>query len=203
MLKSKAVCLTMILCAAITVASAQKKPATRPNQESKQNNSVEQNKASARRALEEIYSEGRFGQVNQIYAPNCKVRFGNRSESLSQAVEEAREWKNAAPDMRMTVEGISANGDVVTVNWIARGTHTRPTRGLKPTGKPVNVRGRSEFRFANGKIVEATTTEYREELFRQLGVPKNAATLVITTQDLWASLSRMFPDPLYGSLQLQ
>jgi len=181
------------------VASAQKKPAGRqlPNQV----NSPEVNKAAARRALEEIYSEGRFGEVNQIYAPNCKVRFGNRTESLSQAIEEAKEWKNGAPDLRMTVEGVSANGDVVTVNWVARGTHTRPTRGLKPTGKPINMRGRSEFRFANGKIVEATTTEYREELFRQLGVPKNAASLIVTTQDLWASMSQLFPDPLYALLR--
>lgn len=199
MLKSKALCLTIILCAVTAVAPAQKKPATRelPNQ----GRQVELNKASARRALEEIYSQGRFGEVNQIYAPNCKVRFGNRSESLSEAVQEAKEWKNGAPDMRMTVEGISANGDVVTVNWVAQGTHTRPTRGLKPTGKSINMRGRSEFRFANGKIVEATTTEYREELYRQLGVSKRAASFIVTTQDLWASMSQLFPDPLYAFLR--
>ena len=191
--------LLLVVCfAGLTLAHAQKKG--REKQQEREG-SAEQNKVAARRAFEEIYSQGRFGQVNQIYAPNCKVRFGNRSESLSQAVEEAKEWKNAAPDMRMTVEGISANGDIVTVNWVAQGTHTRPTRGLKPTGKSINMRGRSEFRFANGKIVEATTTEYREELFRQLGVPKNAASMMIMTEDLWASVSRLFPDPLYASLQ--
>lgn len=201
MLKSKALCLTIILCAVTAVAPAQKKPATRQAVESRENKSPELNKAAARRALEEIYSQGRFGEVNQIYAPNCKVRFGNRSESLSEAVQEAKEWKNAAPDMRMTVESVSANGDVVTVNWVAQGTHTRPTRGLKPTGKSINVRGRSEFRFANGKIVEATTTEYREELYRQLGVSKRAASFIVTTQDLWASMSQLFPDPLYAFLR--
>lgn len=191
--------LLLVVCiAGLTLAHAQKKG--REKQQEREG-SAEQNKVAARRALEEIYSQGRFGQVNQIYAPNCKVRFGNRSESLSEAVEEAKQWKNAAPDLRMTVEGISANGDVVTVNWVAQGTHTRPTRGLKPTGKSINMRGRSEFRFANGKIVEATTTEYRQELFRQLGVPKNAASVMIMTQDLWASVSRLFPDPLYASLQ--
>lgn len=191
--------LLLVVCiAGLTLAHAQKKGREKPQE---REGSAEQNKVAARRALEEIYSQGRFGQVEQIYAPNCKVRFGNRSESLSQAVEEAKQWKNAAPDMRMTVEGISANGDIVTVNWLAQGTHTRPTRGLKPTGKSINMRGRSEFRFANGKIVEATTNEYREELYRQLGVPKNAASLMITTEDLWASLSRMFPDPLYASLR--
>lgn len=191
--------LLLVVCiAGVTLAHAQKKGR---EQNREQGNSAEANKAAARRALEEIYSQGRFGEVNQIYAPNCKVRFGNRSESLSQAVEEAKQWKNAAPDMRMTVEGVSGNGDLVTVNWVAQGTHTRGTRGLKPTGKHVNVRGRSEFRFANGKIVEATTTEYREELYRQLGVPKNAASMMIMTQDLWASVSRMFPDPLYAALR--
>ena len=191
--------LLLIVCiAGLTLAHAQKKGREKPQE---REGSAEQNKVAARRALEEIYSQGRFGEVNQIYAPNCRVRFGNRSESLSQAVEEAKQWKNAAPDMRMTVEGVSANGDLVTVNWVAQGTHTRPTRGLKPTGKSINMRGRSEFRFANGKIVEATTTEYREELYRQLGVPKNAASLIIVTEDLWASVSHLFPDPLYASLR--
>jgi len=189
---------------ALVIAHAQKKPATSARTapaQVKPNVSSEQNKAAARRALEELFTQGRFGEVNQIYAPNCRVQFGGRSESLSQAVAEARGWKSAAPDLVMTANQITANGDEVIVNWTARGTHTGQGHGLKPTGKHVNMRGRSVFRFANGKIVEASTDEYQTELFRQLGVSKTTASMVDNTEKLWAAISQMFPDPLYASLR--
>jgi len=200
MLKCKALSLTIILCAITAVAPAQKKPATRPNQESRQNNSAEANKAAVQRMFE-AYSQGRFDEARQLYAPNCKVQFGGRGSNVQESLSEAKGWKSAAPDLVMSGEQISANGDTVTVNWVATGTHTGRGNGLKPTGKRVNVRGKSEFRFANGKIVEAHNTEYRDQLYRQLGVPKNAAAMMIMTEDLWASVKRMLPDPLYASLQ--
>lgn len=199
MRKQRILCLLLVVSIS-GLAFAQKKP--RENERQKpQAASPEQNKATARRVFEEIYSQGRFGEVNQIYAPNCKVTFGGRSQSLQEAVSEARGWKSAAPNLVMSVQQVSANGDVVTVNWLARGTHTGQGNGLKPTGKSVNMRGQTQFRFANGKIVEANTTEYRQELFRQLGVSKTAASMIDTSEKVLASLKQLFPDPLYASLQ--
>lgn len=193
--------LLLVVCiAGLTLAHAQKKPA-QLERKAPGGASAEQNKAAARRVFEELFTQGRFGEANQVYAPNCKVQFGGRSESLSQAINEARGWKSAAPDLVMHVNQISANGDVVIVNWTAQGTHTGQGNGLKPTGKRVNMRGRSEFRFANGKIVEANNTEYRDELFRQLGVSKTTASMVDTSEKLWAAVSKLFPDPLYASLR--
>ena len=197
----KQVILSLVLVVSISgLAFGQKKPREYERQNPRAA-SPELNKATARRVLEEVYSQGRFGEVNQIYAPNCKVSFGGRSESLEQAVSEARGWKSAAPDLVMTVNQVSANGDVVTVSWTAHGTHSSQGNNLKATGKRFNVRGQTQFRFANGKIVEANTNEYRQELFRQLGVSKTAASMIDTSERLLATLKQLFPDPLYASLQ--
>src|SRR5215831_13291170 len=123
--KHRILLLTIIVCGAFALALAQKKPREQERKVPPQGNaSAEQNKATARRVFDELFTQGRFGEANQVYAPNCKFQFGGRSEGLSQAVSEGRGWKSAAPDLVMTANQITANGDEVTVNWTARGTHT-------------------------------------------------------------------------------
>ena len=194
------VILLLLICGAVTLATAQKKPRERERQQN-QPASAEQNKQLARRVFDDLLSRGNYGEVNEIYASNCTVHFGGRSEGLGQAVSEGKGWRSAAPDLVMTANQITADGDMVNVNWTARGTHTGQGHGLKPTGKHFLVHGTSRFRIVNGKIVEAWNSEYRDELFQQLGVPKTAASMLSTGLQLWASVSEFFPDPLFGSLQ--
>jgi predicted ester cyclase len=194
------VILLLLICGAVTLAVAQKKPRERERQQN-QTASAEQNKQVARRVFDDLFTGGRYNEINQIYDSNCVVHFGNRTERLSQAVDEGKGWRSAAPDLVMTANQITADGDMVNVNWTARGTHTGQGHGLKPTGKHILIHGTSRFRIVNGKIVEAWNSEYRDELFRQLGVPRTTASMLSTGLQLWASVSGFFPDPLYGSLQ--
>lgn len=197
MFKYRFLGLVIVLCAAIGAAPAQKKPRQTPAQEPQNR---QQNKLVARRVFEELTNQGRYGAVDEVFDRNCKVHFGNRTMGLSQAVAEGKGWKSAAPDMSMNVESVSENGDKVTVVWSAHGTHTGQGLGVKPTGRQASIRDRSEFLIKNGKIVEAWNPEYREKLYRQLGVSKTAASMMEKTEDLWASLSALFPDPLYNAL---
>jgi predicted ester cyclase len=192
-----------MLSVALVFAVAQFRPRNReqrlptPNQSS----SPEQNKVLARRVFDDLLTQGRYGEVNSIYESNATVHFGNRTESLGEAVDEGRGWRNAAPDLVMSAEQITADGDMVTVNWVARGTHTGNGHGLKPTGKHFMVRGRSQFKIVNGRIAEAWNSEYRDDLFHQLGVPKTAALILETAQDLQASLHQVFVEPFTASAQ--
>ncbi len=65
------------------------------------------------------------------------------------------------------------------------------------------MRGRSEFRVANGKIVEAWNEDYRPELFRQLGVPKTQAWLFERGEDIWLAARDFFSreEPASTSIQ--
>jgi predicted ester cyclase len=188
--------LIAIVCASLTLtADAQKRPAQA------QGGSAQQNEAKARKVFEEMVSGGRFGEANQVFDPNCKVHFGNRNLGFSQAEAEGRGWKSAAPDLVMRVQQISSNGDKVNINWVATGTHTGQGIGQKATGRHFNMRGTTQFVFRNGKIVEVMNSEYRTELFRQLGISKTAASMFDSTERLWAAVSQLLPDPLYASLR--
>ena len=198
----------LIICGGLTLTLAQQRnpqrpapgPQTRPGQGQA---NAEQKKQVARRVFDDLFTAGRYGEIDQIYDRNCTVHFGNRDLSLSEAVAEGKGWRSAAPDLVMAADQITVSGDMVNVVWSARGTHTGQGHGLKPTGKRINMRGRSVFRFANGKIVEARNDEYRDELFRQLGVPKTTAWLYEKGEDLWLAVHHFFSraEPASASVQ--
>lgn len=160
----------------------------------------EQNKQMARRVFEDLFSGGRFGQANQVFDPNCKIHFGNRTVGLEQAIAESRGWKAASPDSQMSPEQVNANGDRVTVVWTARGTHTGTGLGVRPTGRRFSMRDSSEFLFRNGKIVEVWNHEYRPELFRQLGVSRTQAFMFFTAERVLSAIADFVPHRFYASL---
>ena len=154
--------------------------------------SEEQNKAVVRRVFDDLFSRGRYEAIEEIYAKECPVHFGNRHTRLEESVAEGKGWRQAAPDLNMIVERIEAKGETVTVDWNAIGTHTGKGNGISPTGKRIGVHGKSTFRVVNGKIVEVWNTDHRDELFRQLGVSPNKARLYEMGEDFWFAVNRFF-----------
>jgi predicted ester cyclase len=195
------VCLLALVCGGMTLMShAQKKGRNAVEEPQAGPRVQEQNKAVVRQLYEEMFTHGRYELQGQVFAKGCPVHFGNRNITLQEAVAEGKGLRSAAPDLVMSINQISANGDMVTVSWTARGTHTHPGAGFKPTGKRFAVQGRSEFKVVNGKIVEAFNEEYRPELFRQLGVSKTQALMFFTGERVLSALSTFVPDRLYASL---
>ena len=195
----KLFCLITVLLVLTLTAWAQKKGAQQGGRQGQ--GSPQQNQANARKVFEEMISGGRYGEVNQVFDPSCKVHFGNRTLGLQQAVAEGKGWKSAAPDLVMRAEQVSSNGDKVTISWSGQGTHTGRGLGHPPTGKQFSLRNKTVFEFRNGKIVEVWNSEYRPQLYRQLGIPKTTASLFDTAERLWAAVAQILPDPLYASLQ--
>lgn len=169
MQKLSATFLMLMMCVALA-SVAQKKPGqSMETSKASGRQSEDHNKEVARQVFDDLFSRGRYELVNQIYDPNCRVRFGNRTVSLEQAVEEGKGYRAAAPDLKMTADHIVAHGDEVVVDWTARGTNTGSGNELKPTGKHVQMHGRTTFKFANGKIVEVISgSDHKPELERNL-----------------------------------
>ena len=63
-------------------------------------------------------------------------------------------YRNALPDVQMSVEDQIAEGDMVVTRWIASGTHQGDLMGIAPTGNRVRVAGTSVERIVDGKIEE-------------------------------------------------
>jgi predicted ester cyclase len=154
---------------------------------------AEQDKAVVRRVFDDLFSRGRYEAIDQIYTRDCSVHHRGQFFNLDQAVTEGKGWRSAAPDLRMTADQMSVQGNIVTVQWTAQGTHTGRGNGLvKPTGKRILIRGSSQFRVVNGKIAEVWNEYDRDEIFRQLGVNPKVGRLFDASQAVWLSVNRFF-----------
>ena len=134
--------------------------------------SAEQNKANTRRAFEEVWNEGKLVVVDELTDPNYvghdPVAGDIRGrEALKQFISL---YRNAFPDIRMTIEDQVAEGDSVVTRWSASGTHKGELMGIAPTGKQGRVTGITIERYSGGKTVEDWTNWDALGLLQQLGV---------------------------------
>lgn len=118
----------------------------------------DRNKAVARRVFEEIFNQGKFEVADEIYAPDFANHGLKRDFSLQEDQTAVHQEKAAFPDLRMSIERMVAEGDLVTVVWTFRGTHTHGGYGgLPPTGAAIEFRGITVWRIVDGKIREEWT----------------------------------------------
>ena len=75
----------------------------------------ERNKAVARRVFDEIFNQGKFQVADEIYARDF-VNHGLHRDAGLDEDQAAVHWeKQACPDLKMTVDLMVAEGDLVTV----------------------------------------------------------------------------------------
>ena|SRR5215472_7209709 len=155
--------------------------------------SPEQQKAAVHRVFDELFNRGKYSAISEIYTQDCIVHDGGKTIMLDESVSEGKGWRSAAPDLQMTPENMTVAGNIVTVSWTARGTHSGKGNGLnRPTGKKFQLRGTSRFRMVNGKIAEVWNEYDRKDLYRQIGVSPAAAFLYEQAEDLRWGLKHMF-----------
>lgn len=136
----------------------------------------EQNKALAKRAFEELLSGGRFELAEQLYAKDFINHGLHRNISLDEDQAALKGWHQAFPDVTIVPEKLLAEGDMVTIYWIARGTNTGTGNGLPATGKKVEQAGITIWRIVNGKIKEEWSAFDQLSLMQQLGLLSNPKT---------------------------
>ena len=130
--------------------------------------STEQNKAIARRSIEELWNGRNVEVIDELFA----------EDYLSPDRTSRRTWKEAAiailagapPDLHITIEDQIAEGDKVVTRWMWSFTHTVPFLGAAPTGKHISWTGISIYRLEGGKIVEDWANMDNLGLHRQLGL---------------------------------
>src|SRR6476646_11811773 len=130
----------------------------------------EQNKAIATRAFEEILSKGRFELAEQLYAKDFVNHGIHRDATLEEDQAALKGWHEAFPDVVIVPEKLIAEGDQVTIYWIARGTNTGTGNGLPATGKKAEQSGITIWRIVDGKIKEEWSAFDQLSLMQQLGL---------------------------------
>jgi steroid delta-isomerase-like uncharacterized protein len=130
----------------------------------------EQNKAIAKRAFEEILSQGRFELATEHYAKDFINHGLHSNASLEEDQAALRGWHAAFPDVVVVPEKLIAENDLVTIYWIARGTNTGTGNGLPATGKKAELAGITIWRIADGKIKEEWSAFDQLSMMKQLGL---------------------------------
>jgi len=130
----------------------------------------EQNKAIARRAFEEILSQGRFELAGQLYAKDFINHDVHSNANLEEDQAALKGWHQAFPDVVIVPEKLIAEDDFVTIYWVARGTNTGTGNGLSATGKKAELARITIWRIVNDKIKEEWSAFDQLSMMQQLGL---------------------------------
>jgi steroid delta-isomerase-like uncharacterized protein len=134
--------------------------------------STEENKAKVRRVFEEVFNKGNLSVVDEIMANDYVYHMGQGMEVKGPDgfKQFATMFRNAFPDLHITVEDMIAEGDKVATRETLRGTHKGDLMGIAATGKKVTFSGTVIIRFAGGKEVEAFGVTDMFAMYQQLGL---------------------------------
>jgi predicted ester cyclase len=118
---------------------------------------VSKNKALMNRIYEEMWNQGKPALAAEIFERPVGVeRF-------------VRQFLEAFPDLKHTVEDMLVDGDQIAVRFSARGTHSGLWLEFAPTRKPIHYTGVTWARIAGGKITEHHTWWDKAGLIEQIG----------------------------------
>lgn len=129
-------------------------------------------KATARRYIEEVWNDGNLALIDEMFAPD----YINHAPSIGQMAgpegikQLIASFRNAAPDLRLTIDDMLAEGDRVVTRWTAQGTHQGELMGVPPTGKRITVTAIVIDRIADGRIVEHWSGRDDLGFYQQLGL---------------------------------
>jgi serine phosphatase RsbU (regulator of sigma subunit) len=136
----------------------------------RRNVSAYQNKALFRGYVEEVAHQGNLEIADEIF--DRYIAHQPDGSTLERGPEDVkrfqRQWRSAFPDIRISIDEQIAEGDKVVNRITIRGTHQREFRGMAPTGKEIELKGTSIFRFSSeGKVVETWDSYDQLSLMRQ------------------------------------
>ena len=127
------------------------------------------NQKAASHVFLEKMGKGNFSGLDRIYGPGFVVHSAGKKFTLEQDNESGKALRAAAPDVKVSVERMAGEADLVAVHWRAVGTNTAASAGMPGNGKAFDVEGMTFFRFDQGRIVEEWSVTDWMSLMKQLG----------------------------------
>ena len=141
--------------------------------------SPDQNKAVIRRLYEQVWDQGNLDVAYEVFADDA-IRHDLRPSSALPGPggqkKIAGDFRAAFPDLRVTVELLVAEADMVVARWTMDGTHTGQWGAVAPTGRHARFSGVNIFRLAEGKVVEVWNHRDDLGLQQQLEAPVYAGS---------------------------
>ncbi len=114
---------------------------------------TKQNKAIARREIEEFEGKGDVSLGPSLFSADYKLTFGGAPVMDHAGHEQLlKALRGAFPDLRISVAEQVATEDRVANHWIAQGTHRGAFQGISATGKAVTFTGNNMMHLSQGRI---------------------------------------------------
>ena len=135
--------------------------------------STEENKALVRESFLESWNKGNLDILDKVYGSDYVSHdpaLPHPLHGASELKQALQMYRNAFPNLHMTVEDQIASADRVVTRWVARGTHKGDFMGAPATGKEATVVGFTISRLSEGKIAEEWTNWDTLGLMHQLGL---------------------------------
>ena len=132
---------------------------------------MEENKATARRFVDEVVNGGNLALIDELVAPDFV------DHSAAPGVPPNREGaktffamlRGAFPDLHVTIDDQIAEGDRVVQRTTTHGTMKGEFAGMPPSGKSATWASVDILRFANGSQVEHWGVQDQLSMLQQLG----------------------------------
>ena len=133
-----------------------------------------ENDALIRRWFEEVWNKGREEAIDELFAEDGVAHgladvAGGKLRGPAGFKPFFRSFREAFPEVEVTVEDTVSEGDKVAARCTVRGSHRGDMLGLAATNRPVDFTGIAIVRISYGKIVEAWNNFDFMSMFQQLG----------------------------------
>ena len=134
-----------------------------------------ENKALMLRWFEEVWNKGRAEAIDEMFAEDglahgLSDESGQPLRGPAAFKEFHAKFREAFPDLVVTVEDTVAEGDKVAARCTVRGKHGGDSLGFAVTQAPTEFTGISIVRVKDGKIVEGWNNFDFMTMYKQLGV---------------------------------
>jgi len=133
-----------------------------------------ENKQLVRRWFDEVWNRGQAQVIDELFAGDGIAHgLADDAEIPMRGPADFKvfhsRFKEAFPDILVTVDDMVAEGDKVAARCSVRGKHTGDSLGFAATHIPVEFGGITIVRIRNGQIVEAWNHFDFMKMHRQLG----------------------------------
>jgi predicted ester cyclase len=131
-----------------------------------------QGPALVHRLVEEVMNDGGADALDGLFHPGRLVQ-----ENLSRPVpgdtplarSRYASLLTAAPDLRISIDGLLTEGDLVGYGWFASGTHTGPMGRIPATGRTFTFMGNTISRVVDNRIGDTVHVYDAMALLEQIG----------------------------------
>ena len=124
------------------------------------------------RWFEEVWNKGRADAIDEMASPSCLVHgLGEPMRGPAGFKPFHSAFRDAFPDLQVTIDHVICEGDMVAARWTASGTHRGNGLGFPATNKPMRVTGMTFACYDdNGQLCEGWNSFDQLGMLQQLGI---------------------------------